>query len=69
MSPEQARGEAIDWRSDIFAAGVMLFELTTGKRLFKGASEFETLKLICDERLPAALADPPRLPARARGAS
>ena len=26
----------------------MLFELTTGKRLFKGASEFETLKLICD---------------------
>ncbi len=52
MSPEQASGEAIDWRSDIFAAGVMLFELTTGKRLFKGASEFETLKLICDREYP-----------------
>ena len=52
MSPEQARGEVIDWRSDIFAAGVMLFELTTGKRLFKGASEFETLKLICDRDYP-----------------
>jgi serine/threonine-protein kinase len=35
MSPEQARGEDVDWRSDIFAAGVMLFELTTGKRPFK----------------------------------
>src|SRR6185503_1753337 len=52
MSPEQASGQAIDWRSDIFAAGVMLFELTTGKRLFKGSSEFETLKLICEREYP-----------------
>ena len=52
MSPEQARGEQIDARSDIFATGVMLFELTTGKRLFKGASEFETLKLICEREYP-----------------
>ncbi|MGZ3449505.1 MAG: protein kinase domain-containing protein [Polyangiales bacterium] len=52
MSPEQARGEEIDWRSDIFAIGVMLFELTTGKRLFKGATEFETLKLIIERDYP-----------------
>jgi serine/threonine-protein kinase len=52
MSPEQARGEVVDWRSDIFAVGVMLFELTTGKRLFKGPSEYETLKLICDRDYP-----------------
>ena len=52
MSPEQGRGEVVDWRSDIFAVGVMLFELTTGKRLFKGASEYETLKLICDRDYP-----------------
>jgi len=52
MSPEQASGQSIDWRSDIFATGVMLFELTTGKRLFKGASEFETLKLIVDKEYP-----------------
>ncbi|HEX7600882.1 MAG TPA: serine/threonine-protein kinase, partial [Polyangiaceae bacterium] len=52
MSPEQAAGESIDWRSDIFAGGVMLFELTTGKRLFKGASEYETLKLICEKEYP-----------------
>ncbi len=52
MSPEQARGEPLDARSDIFAAGTMLFELTTGKRLFKGQSEYETLKLICEREYP-----------------
>ncbi len=52
MSPEQANGQPIDWRSDIFAVGVLLFELSTGKRLFKGASEYETLKLICDKDYP-----------------
>jgi len=52
MSPEQASGHEIDARSDVFAAGVMLFELTTGKRLFKGSSEFETLKLIVDKEYP-----------------
>jgi serine/threonine protein kinase len=52
MSPEQARGDAIDLRSDIFAAGVMLFELTTGRRLFKGTNEYATLELICERPYP-----------------
>lgn len=52
MSPEQAAAEEIDWRSDIFAAGVILFELTTGRRLFKGSNEYETLKLITDHEYP-----------------
>jgi eukaryotic-like serine/threonine-protein kinase len=52
MSPEQARGDNIDARSDIFSTGVMLFELTTGKRLFKGTSEYETLRLICERDYP-----------------
>ncbi len=53
MSPEQAAGKDIDLRSDIFAVGVVLFELTTGKRLFKGANEFETLKLILESEYPS----------------
>ncbi len=53
MSPEQAAGKDIDLRSDIFAVGVVLFELTTGKRLFKGQNEFETLKLILESDYPA----------------
>jgi eukaryotic-like serine/threonine-protein kinase len=63
MSPEQAAGDPIDWRSDIFAAGVMLFELTTGKRLFKGASEYETLKLIIDRDYPLPTQVRPGYPA------
>jgi serine/threonine-protein kinase len=62
MSPEQASGQDLDWRSDIFAVGVLLFELTTGKRLFKGASEFETLKLICEKEYPVPSAVRPGYP-------
>ncbi|MFO0662462.1 MAG: serine/threonine-protein kinase [Polyangiaceae bacterium] len=67
MSPEQARGLDVDWRSDIFSAGIILFELTTGRRLFKGESEYETMRLICEKPypLPSSLrADyPPQLEA------
>ncbi|HEX3772400.1 MAG TPA: serine/threonine-protein kinase [Polyangiaceae bacterium] len=63
MSPEQARGEPIDARSDLFAAGVLLFELTTGRRLFKAASEYETFKLICERDLPLPSSVRPGYPA------
>lgn len=47
MSPEQVSGKTnIDRRSDIFAMGIVLFEMLTLKRLFLGASDFETLEKI-----------------------
>ena len=46
MSPEQCRGQALDRRSDLFSLGVVLYELTVGKRPFRGASEYEIMSQI-----------------------
>jgi hypothetical protein len=46
MSPEQARGETVDKRTDIWAFGCVLFEMLTGRRLFGSASTAETLALV-----------------------
>jgi len=43
MSPEQARGKTVDKRADIWAFGVVLFEVLTGKRLFEGETISDTL--------------------------
>jgi hypothetical protein len=46
MSPEQARGEPLDARSDLFCAGIVLYELLVGERCFAGASDYSTLNLM-----------------------
>ncbi len=55
MSPEQARGEHVDHRSDIFSFGVVLFEMATGQLPFKGRSTADVISaLLNEQQTPAA---------------
>jgi tRNA A-37 threonylcarbamoyl transferase component Bud32 len=48
LSPEQCRSEPLDRRSDVFAIGILLYELSTSTKLFEAASEFELLRTIVE---------------------
>ncbi|HEX2874103.1 MAG TPA: serine/threonine-protein kinase, partial [Polyangiaceae bacterium] len=53
MSPEQVQGHAVDARTDVFAAGVVLWEALTGRRLFFAADSRETVDLLLNSPIPA----------------
>ncbi len=64
MAPEQARGEALTAQSDLFALGVLAWEMVTGRRLFSRASADETVAAVAAAAVPAPVTVRPEVPAR-----
>jgi len=56
LSPEAASGLAVDKRADIFAVGILLWEMFTGRRLFYGESDYQTVELVRQARIPSIAA-------------
>ncbi len=62
MSPEQATGKDVDARSDVFAAGILLFEMLTLERLFHGGTDVVTLERVKRADVPTPSRTNPKLP-------
>jgi serine/threonine protein kinase len=58
MSPEQVRGEDVDARTDIFAAGLVLYEMLSGRAAFGGTSAIDVLHAVVHEHPPALVGSP-----------
>ncbi|MCG8417934.1 MAG: serine/threonine protein kinase [Proteobacteria bacterium] len=53
LSPEAASGREVDHRADIFALGIILWEMFTGRRLFYGDTDYQTVELVRQARIPS----------------
>jgi TolB-like protein/predicted Ser/Thr protein kinase len=63
MSPEQARGEDVDHRSDLWSLGVMMAEMVSGKLPFTGQRPQAVLRAVLDDEPALAIPPPPAVPA------
>ena len=64
LSPEQAYGNDIDARTDVFSAGIVLYEVLTGHRLFIGENDLETVKNVRQCAVPRPSSINPTIPWR-----
>ena len=62
MAPDQARGERVDRRADVFAVGVMLWEAIAGRRMWKGIPELTVVHELMNGKLPSLRAAVPEVP-------
>ncbi len=62
MSPQQCLGQPIDGRADVFALGVCLYEVLTGKPLYHRKTEYETMRAVIEEPVPSIRESKPELP-------
>lgn len=62
MAPEAVLGQPVDHRADLFAAGIILWELYTGQRLFAGQGELEMVQKVRDARVPNVQKVNPEVP-------
>ncbi|MEL6186597.1 MAG: protein kinase, partial [Myxococcota bacterium] len=62
MSPEQALNREIDQRSDVFSAGVVLWEMLVGARLFRGRDQHETINMVTSKEVPPPSSLNPEVP-------
>jgi serine/threonine-protein kinase len=62
LSPEAASGLEVDYRTDVFACGILLFEMLTGRRLFYGETDYQTVELVRQARVPSLPALNPDVP-------
>jgi serine/threonine-protein kinase len=61
LSPEAASAQPVDHRADIFAVGILLWEMFTGRRLFYGETDYQTVELVRQARIPSIAALNPEI--------
>ncbi|HEY8946378.1 MAG TPA: serine/threonine-protein kinase [Polyangiaceae bacterium] len=63
LSPEAAQGQPVDARTDVFAVGIILWELLADRRLFLGETDLETVRMVQQARVPPVRQFNPKVPA------
>jgi eukaryotic-like serine/threonine-protein kinase len=64
MAPEQARGERVDRRADLFSVGMILWQVATGKRLYRDLADMVVIQKLCSNEIPKVGTMAPFVPTR-----